>query len=450
MFSRINQRVLYTLVSAVIILVGTYFAIQYAKGNYRVTNQGVLRGTGLLSANSFPTGAEVLIDGKLVTATDDTIYLEPGVYQVELQKDGYSPWKKELTVESELVTQTNAMLFPVAPSFTPITFAGVSRPIPSPDGQKLLFSTASASASIKNGLYVIDLSSNPLNALQRGPRQIAENTLNIDLIDAHYIWSPDSSEILLETEDRSILLDINQKTNLAVAPDIGFRRKQLLSEWQEEMYLRERQFLALFPPEMIHLATTSAKNVYFSPDKKKLLYTATKTATIPTGIVPPVPATNTQPQTRELQAGGMYIYDREEDTNFLLATEQGVASSSGEKVLLATDLDSRTPRTLEASPAAFTTLQASTSAQTAINFGVYHTPLFNKNFQWLADSRHLVYLSGDTIRVVEYDTTNDTTLYAGPFAQDFMYPWPDGSKLLILTTFSPSSPLNLYAIELRK
>jgi hypothetical protein len=446
---RINQRVLYTFVSAVIILVGTYFAIQYAKGRYRLTNQGVLRGTGLLSANSFPTGAEVMINGKLVTATDDTIYLEPGVYQVEIQKEGYSPWTKELTVESELVTQTNAMLFPTTPSFTPVTFTGVTRPIPSPDGQKLLFYTSSASASLKNGLYVIDLSSNPLNALQRGPRQIAEESPAIDLATANYIWSPDSTEVLVETADRSVLIDINQKTVLSTAPDIGFRRRQILSQWQEEMYLRERQFLALFPEEMIEVATTSAKNVYFSPDKKKLLYTAIAQTTIPTGIVPPVPATSTQPQTRDLQPGGMYVYDREEDTNFLLGTEQA-ATSSADKFLLATDLDSRIPKTLDASPSAFVSLQASTSAQTAANFSVYHTPLFNKSFQWLADSRHLIYMTSDTIKVVEYDTTNNTTIYAGPFAHNFVYPWPDGSKLLILTSFSPVSPVNLYSIELRK
>ena len=66
---------------------GTVVMIRYAKG-YRPTRAGTIKGTGLLSANSFPTGAEVYINGKLTTATDNTLNLDPGDYQIELKKDG--------------------------------------------------------------------------------------------------------------------------------------------------------------------------------------------------------------------------------------------------------------------------------------------------------------------------------------------------------------------------
>ncbi len=49
---------------------------------------------------------------------------------------------------------------------------------------------------------------------------------------------------------------------------------------------------------------------------------------------------------------------------------------------------------------------------------------------------------------MEYDGQNRTTLYSGPFVNRFLYPWPDGSRLLIQTSFSPETPANLYAIEL--
>jgi hypothetical protein len=445
---KLNSRVAYTLLSAAIIIAGTYVAIQFAKGRYRFTQQGVLQGTGLLSANSFPTGSQVMIDDRLVTATDDTIYLEPGTYQVKIIKDGYSPWEKTLTIEPELVTQTNAQLFPAAPSLVPVTFTGVSKVVPSPDGQKLLFHTASASSSLRNGLYVIDLNSNPLS-MQRGPRQITDDSPELELDQTSFIWSPDSSQLLLVSDNRSLLLDTNQKSSLGSLPDVGFRRRQILAEWQEEMYLREREFLTVFPPEIIALATSSARNVYFSPDKKKLLYTASASAAIPENIVPPVPATNTQPESRQIEPGNIYVYDREEDKNFLIGIEKNPITNN-DKRLLAIDLYNRQPLTLEASLSAFTTLQASTSAQTAQNFAVYHTPLRAGTLQWLADSRHLIYTANDTIRVIEYDSTNDTTLYAGPFLGNFIYPWPDGSQLLIQTSFSPNSPPNLYGIELRK
>ena len=86
---KVNKRFIYTFLAALFILIGTALAIQYAKGNFRLTDQGFVQGTGLLSANSFPTAAEVYIDGKLITATDDTIYLEPGEYEIEIIKLAY-------------------------------------------------------------------------------------------------------------------------------------------------------------------------------------------------------------------------------------------------------------------------------------------------------------------------------------------------------------------------
>lgn len=450
MFSRVNPRVIWTLASALIILGGTALAIQYARGNFRITSQGVVRGAGLLSANSAPTGAQVIINGKLVTATDDTIYLDPGTYDVSIVKDGYSPWRKQLTLQSELVTQTNAQLFPIAPSLSPLTFTGIENALPSPDGQKLLFYTASASASNKKGLYVMELSNSPLS-LQRGARQIAEDVDGIDLRKTEFIWAPDSSQVLAifpheSTDDRAVLLDISSKNDLRILPDISYKLRQTLSEWEEEMYIRERQYLGNFPPEVIAVATQSAKNVYLSPDKKKLLYTATASAVLDTELVPPLPATNSQPESRTLEPNTIYVYDREEDRNFKLGVDR---SNTFGKQLLATDLASKVAKTLEASPSAFVSMQASSSAETVARFRRYHTPLYAQTFQWLADSQHLVYYTNDTIRVVEYDGGNDTVLYSGPFEQSFVYPWPDGSKLMILTTFSPESPTNLYAIELK-
>jgi hypothetical protein len=106
------------LLSLAVIAGGTYFAVQLGKG-YRPTFDGRLQGTGLLAANSFPPGAQVYIDGKLSTATDDTLNLTPNDYLVEIKKDGYLPWQKTLTLKKELVSQTNATLFKSVASLTP-------------------------------------------------------------------------------------------------------------------------------------------------------------------------------------------------------------------------------------------------------------------------------------------------------------------------------------------
>lgn len=443
----VNNRFIYTLFSAIFIITGSFIAIQYAKGNFRLTRQGFIPETGLLSANSFPPGAEVLINDKLITATDDTVYLEPGEYDIKIIRDGYSPWQKRLLIERELVTQTNAQLYPTTPSLSPVTFTGASFVSPSPDGQKIIYYTASASSETRTGLYIVELGSS-FFTLQRGPRQITGPIPEVEAGEAQLIWSPDSTEVMLLTENKEVMLSLDRRNELATLPDISFQRRQILSQWQEEMYIRERQFLTRFPDAVIQVATQSAKNVYLSPDKKRMVYTATESAQLAEGLVPPVPATNTQPESRTLEPGSIYIYDREEDKNFKVGEESPTATGSA-KVLLANDLYRSSPLTLAASPSAFTTLQASTSAETAQNFNQYYTPLYAATFQWLADSKHLLYTQDDRIMVKEYDNTNETVLYSGPFAPYFLYPWPDGSRILMLTSFSPDSPKNLYAIELR-
>ncbi len=449
MKSKVNKRFLYTLLSALFILIGTGLAITYAKGNFRLTDKGFVQGTGLLSANSFPTAAEVLIDGKLITATDDTVYLEPGEYEVEIVKDGYNAWKKKIKIEKELVVQTNAILFPKAPSLTTLTYNGALNLSPSPDGQKIIYYGHSNTSERKNGLYLLELSNNAFT-FQKEPIQISDESLSFDLETAKFIWSPDSSEVILIAEDREVLLDITRLNTLDSLTDISFRKKQILSEWEQEMYLRERDNFSKFPPEIIEIATSSAKNVYISPDKKRIMYTATKDLVIPEKLVPPIPSSSTQPEERSLVAGRIYVYDSEEDRNFKVGDEATASAQTASKLLLAYDLLDKNSPLISASPSAFQTLQATTSAQTATNFNVYHTSAFANTLQWFPDSKHLIFVENNTVKIMEYDTTNETTLYSGPFSEKFVYPWPNGDRLVILTSFSPETPQNLYALELKK
>ncbi len=441
---KINTRVLYTFLSASVIILGSVVAIRFAQGYF---HHGISQGTGLLAANSFPPGAEVLVNNKLVSATDNTIYLDPGTYQVEIQRDGYTPWTKELKIENELVTQTNAQLFKQAPGLTPLTFIDVRNISTSPDGEKILFYTASASSQAKNGLYILDLNNNVLQS-QRDARQISDTSPGFDLNTANFTWSPDNSQIILSSEGKEVMLDVSKKNTLASMNDIGFEKKQLLSEWENQLYLRERQFMAKFPDEVLKIASTSAQNVYLSPDKNKIMYTAIAAAVLPDNIGPTPPSRNSQPESRTLIPGKTYIYDREEDRNFLVDAPL-VASPSASKVMLASDLFSNQAKSLDASPSAFLRLQATSSAQIAQNFSSYYTSLNSTGIQWYPDSKHFLYVDHDRIFIMEYDSTNKTPIYSGPFANHFVYPWPDGSRLIILTSFSASTPANLYAIELK-
>ncbi|MCD8484824.1 PEGA domain-containing protein [Candidatus Woesebacteria bacterium] len=497
-----RSRILWTLFAVVSIVSGTLIAIRFAQG-YRPSRDRLVAGNGLLVVNSTPKGARVFINDRFTTATDDTLYLDPGEYTVSIQKDGYFTWNKTVQVEQELVTQANALLFPTAPSLSPLTFSGAEHLAPSPDGQRIAFYSASSSAQTKNGYYVHELSDNPL-AFQRGSRQIAQVSELFPAEETQMLWSPNSSQLILISPYKAVLLDPSRLNDLNELTDISFQLNTILSQWEEEMYLRDRERLAVFPAEIQQIATQSAVNVYFSPDEEKVLYTATESFTLAENILPSKPASNTQPQERTTEIGGIYIYDRKEDRQFRIGTDEqyltalatknadadqtsnavettttqhsttvdqldlrtlngddAVAGDTDsvqepqfnpQKVLLANDLYQR-PVSLESSPSAFQRLQDADGDidRTIISFKTYHSPLFSHGFQWFPNSYHIITHDATGITITEYDNTNAVRIYSGPFENSFVYPWPNGSRLIIQTNFNQgtSVPINLYTIDLK-
>ena len=185
----------------IFVSIASYFAIRFARGERFDFNDRSIKATGLLVATSLPDGASVYIDGKLKTATDDTLNLAPGEYQVEIKKDGFHSWQKNLQVEKELVTNADVHLFSTFPSLTSLTYTGAADPVISPDGDKVAFSVATASAS-KRGLWVLDISGRVFG-FNRQPRQIIKSAAGgRDFSLGELQWSPDSKQILVTLKDR--------------------------------------------------------------------------------------------------------------------------------------------------------------------------------------------------------------------------------------------------------
>lgn len=70
---------------------------------------------------------------------------------------------------------------------------------------------------------------------------------------------------------------------------------------------------------------------------------------------------------------------------------------------------------------------------------------------WLPDSRHIILVEEGTISVVDFDGTNKAVIYAGSFQDDFVFPWLDSSRLVIISSFPTptASEPNLYGINLK-
>ena len=66
---------------------------------WRINSDLTFEQNGLVSVKTKPTGASVIIDGKKETAVSDTSkMLSGGMHKIELEKDGYERWEKEVEI----------------------------------------------------------------------------------------------------------------------------------------------------------------------------------------------------------------------------------------------------------------------------------------------------------------------------------------------------------------
>jgi hypothetical protein len=351
-----------------------------------------LKPTGLISATSDPVGAQVLVDDTLKTATNNSFNIDPGYYTIRITKESYIPWEKKVRVQGEVVSQIDAFLFPTNPSLSPLTTLGIVNPTLSPDGAKVAYAIPSPVA--RAGLWYYELSEGPLGR-NRDPIQIDQNS-TFDFKKSTIAWSPDTTQLLVENTSASRLYTLGKPNTFA---DVTITRKTLLADWDAAKIDTEKQKLAAFKPAIVNMATSSAKIISFSPDETKILYEATASATISQVIVPPLIGTNSTTEDRNIKPGKLYVYDSREDKNYFLLDKKEIS-------------------------------------------GAVH---------WFPTSKHLLLTLKGKIDIMEYDRTNWVTIYSGPFVDDFVAPWSNGSRIIILTNLNGDALTlpNLYTVNLR-
>lgn len=430
--SRVWKHVSPFLILGAILLTSTAL-IAYGRG-YRIDiKQQTVGATGLLAATSDPTGAQILLDGKLVSATNNTVSVKPGWYNVTITKEGFQSWEKRIKVLGEVVSRADAYLFPANPSLSAITTTGAASPTVSPDGTKLAFiiptqQTATADAILQSraGIWILDLVDKTLG-LNRDRRQIAKST-PVDFTDATLIWSPDSKDIIAVIDSptsrppRYFRMPIDQ---LTTAPIQLIDPENLKTEWQTTTNIQNEERMAGLKPDVSKAIENTMHVIGFSPDETKILYEASVSATLPQMITPPLPGTNTVAEIRTISPGKLYVYDIKEDKNYFLIDTKDLP--------LFNVHPSPTPQKNQ--PKKIMPFIATN------NLGIV----------WLPTNRHLMIMSNDKIESIEYDATNRKTIYAGPFANGFAAAWGNASKILILTNLNPAASTypNLYAVNLR-
>lgn len=384
-----TRPVLISIFTVCLILSVSTAIIAYGRG-YRLNfnKPTSLTPTGIITATSDPVAAQVLVDSTLKTATNNSFNIDPGWYTVTIRKEAYIPWEKKLRVQGEVVTRADAYLFPTSPSLSPITTSGILSPTVSPDGNTIAFFK-------KTGLYTLELSDRPLGGRNRDPKLVADGVFPSG---AEIVWSPDATEIVIVEGKNASFYDLTRSPAQALILS-QTRLDALHKNWQGEVNQKNQQKLMAFKQGFIDVATSSARILSFSPDETKLLYEATASATLPLVIDPPLIGTNPTEETRTIKPGNLYVYDSREDKNYFIEDSKKLLSP----------------------------------------------------MQWFPTSRHLLVTGNGKIDVMEYDRTNWVTIYSGPFEQDFVTPWPTGSRIVILTNLNPGagSLPNLYTVNLR-
>ena len=297
--------------SIAVILYGKGYKFGFDKGQVQLSQ------TGMLVATSSPDGAQVFINGHLTTATDNTINLPPGEYTVAIVKEGYFPWKKKIKIQKEVVAKAEALLFPIAPKLESITSIGVEDPTLDPSGTRIAYTVASQSAT-KNGVYVLDMTSRPILTLQSASTQIVDDTTDY-FSKARLSWSPDGTELLATISatpgnPTTYLLQANQFNS--TPQDITATLDTTTSLWKRQIQEKEKSRISTLNNRLKKIITQDFNILQWSPDETKILYQASRSASIPIIINPPLIGVDSTPQQRTIQKGNIYVYDMKEDKNF--------------------------------------------------------------------------------------------------------------------------------------
>ncbi len=386
-------RVLVFLITFLIVAGAGTASILYARG-YRlgmIQKKVSLIPRGILVVNSDPNGAQVFINGEFETATNNTISLTPATYDVQIRKDGFLSWEKRIKIEKETVTQVDAFLIASAPSLTALTFSGVFNPKPTSDFSKIAYGILPNSDNGERaGLWVLETVNLPLG-FNRDPRQITDG----DLRNAKWEWSPDGREILLSSNTGIFLLDTQKYTVQNQRVNVASQIATIKEEWDKKAEKKLNSQLSQLDDQIEKIFIQNAVDIKFSPDENRILYTASGSATIPDDIVKSLPGASTQQQERDIKDGKSYVYDIKEDRNF----------ATGDK---------------------------------------------GENLYWLPNSLNLIMPKEDKIMIMDYDGTNNQSVFGGGYEFPHAYPSTNSNRVMILTKFGGEDTLpNLYWLSLK-
>ncbi|MEI7653539.1 MAG: PEGA domain-containing protein [bacterium] len=420
------------IVTIVFFVISSVSIIAFARGYRLDIANSTLTSTGLVSVASVPRSAKVYVNGELKGITDLNLNLSPGEYVFTVSKEGYFPWQKKVKIRGEIVQSLAATLYPITSSLTPLTNIGIAKAVPlgTQSDKVILFSSkksllvdtpvpSSSEAELvgsEAGIYIYDAGRRMVSLLPNLQKIISYTDIDPEVApnDLEFILAPDGKQMAVFVLDpnranptpsvhhteyypkyevpttylKAVLVNIDDSN---VGPlNITDTVESLIDAWTQQ---KEKQLLTLtgsLEKPLGAFIKNNTRILDISPDKTKVLYEATATATLQPILATPLIGSNQTEEFRTLEKKQVYVYDIKEDRNYLVSDKKS---------------------------------------------NVRNRIIFHPN------SKNLVFDEGKSINIADFDGLNKQKVYSGPFDTLFFAMVSDG-RLLILTNLNPE--LNVY------
>ena len=340
-----------------------------------------------------------MLNGQPKNASNTTISgLVEDKYNLDIVKEGFVTWTKQVPVFNGLVTPIDALLISKAPKIEPLTNVGITSATIANNSATIAFGVKQ---SEKPGLYIIKLPINlPVNIFKTIAEPLILDTLQIKYSTVTQIqWTPDDSEILVKLEDETYYMlptGTFQTTPIlvdqATIPD-------LILGWQDEVKVKREKFLERkmkeinITEEIKQLMLDPQFNINWSPDGDKFFYKA----------------------------------EDEKQIKYRVYNLEDPLTIGGQRDYVTFKLDKINPQPT--------------------------------NIQWYIDSQHLIVVYGSfeaenlnptgTVYLINMDGSNFTEIYSGQMTSPLVLATPSGDKLIITAKFRNDNPDELYSISLR-
>ena len=177
--------------------------LYYTAGYRYDLKKGEVQKTGSLVLSSIPRNAEILLNDKLQDTKSPSRLnnILPGDYEITLQKEGYHSWNKKLSVKiSETTFAENVVLFKKSGP-EKILDEKVNMISFSPEGKYALLKVSQFSQDF---LYLLNLSNQKVNLIYNDDTKL--DNLQVT-------WAPDDSKMLLQSDDKLLILTTSWPRN---------------------------------------------------------------------------------------------------------------------------------------------------------------------------------------------------------------------------------------------